>query len=133
MCSMLSLYQLEPRGLQKCACVGVKVHVHVHVALQQKSNFQEEVHHVLYMYSIHVHVIAFRCSCFAFLVPMTEFTCTCTCYTYIVHVPSCHGFKSCPRQLSVFFSLSAFGLCLTLSCLPLHIHVQDLIMYVYMN
>ena len=28
-----------------------------------------------------------------------------------------------------FFSLSAFGLCLTLSCLPLHIHVQDLIMY----
>ena len=34
------------------------------------------------------------------------------------------------RGSSVFFSLSAFGLCLTLSCLPLHIHVQDLIMYV---
>ena len=37
--------------------------------------------------------------------------------------------KSRPRQLSVFFSLSAFGLCLTLSCLPLYIHVQDLILY----
>ena len=35
------------------------------------------------------------------------------------------------RDSSVFFfSLSAFGLCLTLSCLPLHIHVQDLIMYI---
>ena len=34
------------------------------------------------------------------------------------------------RGSSVFFSLSAFGLCLTLSCLPLHIHVQDLIMYI---
>ena len=33
------------------------------------------------------------------------------------------------RGSSVFFSLSAFRLCLTLSCLPLHIHVQDLIMY----
>ena len=33
------------------------------------------------------------------------------------------------RGSSVFFSLSAFGLCLALSCLPLHIHVQDLIMY----
>ena len=33
------------------------------------------------------------------------------------------------RGSSVFFSLSAFRLCLTLSCLPLHIHVQDLIMF----
>ena len=32
------------------------------------------------------------------------------------------------RGSSVFFSLSAFRLCLTLFCLPLHIHVQDLIM-----
>ena len=37
------------------------------------------------------------------------------------------------RGSSVFFSLSAFGLCLTLSCLPLHIHVQDLIMYVQVH
>ena len=37
------------------------------------------------------------------------------------------------RGSSVFFSLSAFGLCLTLSCLPLHIHVQDLIMYVFVH
>ena len=33
------------------------------------------------------------------------------------------------RGSSVIFSLSAFGLCLALSCLPLHIRVQDLIMY----
>ena len=44
-------------------------------------------------------------------------------------------YESRPRQLSVvLFSMSAFGLCLTLPCLPLHIHVhvQDLIMYMYM-
>ena len=39
---------------------------------------------------------------------------------------------SIPSEAAQFFSLSAFGLCLTLSCLPLHIHVQDLIMYMYM-
>ena len=33
----------------------------------------------------------------------------------------------------MFFSLSAFRLCLTLSCLPLHIHVQDSITYMYLH
>ena len=32
------------------------------------------------------------------------------------------------RAPAVLFSLSAFGLCLALPCLPLHIHVQDLFM-----
>jgi len=51
--------------------------------------------------------------------------CVCACQWSWVQIPS--------EAAQCFFSLSVFGLYLTLSCLPLHIHVQDLIMYMYVH
>ena len=54
--------------------------------------------------------------------------------SYHYSLPSkCTLLDGVHAYIHVFFSLFAFGLCLTLSCLPLHIHVQDLIMYMYMH
>ena len=53
------------------------------------------------------------------------FSLSCLCIIFPhVHVQISSEAAQC------FFSLSAFRLCLTLSCLPLHIHVQDLIMQI---